>query len=55
MDAVGSATTTGLEDFRLGLRFGLQQGPTALAAELDWQAPMGYDRDSSLFADSLTR
>jgi hypothetical protein len=52
MDAVGSKTSAGLEDVRLGLRFGLVQGPTALAAELDWQAPMGYNRDTSLFADA---
>jgi len=52
LDAVGSTTSTGLEDFRFGLRFGLLQGPTALAAELDWQAPMGYSRESALFADS---
>jgi hypothetical protein len=53
LDAVGSTTSTGLEDLRLGLRFGLRQGPTALAAELDWRTPLGYNRESSLFADSL--
>jgi hypothetical protein len=54
-DRVGDTTSTsaGLEDFRFGLRFGLHQGPTALAAEFDWQAPLGYGRESSLFADSL--
>ena len=52
-DAVGSATSTGLEDFLLGFRYGIRQGPTALAAEFDWQAPMGYSRKSSLLADSL--
>jgi hypothetical protein len=54
-DRVGDTTNTsaGLEDFRFGLRFGLRQGSTALAAELDWQAPLGYSRASSLFADSL--
>jgi hypothetical protein len=50
---VESATSTGLEDFRFGLRAGLLRGPTALAAELDWQTPMGYKHESSLFADSL--
>jgi hypothetical protein len=50
--AGGDTTNTGLEDVRLGLRLGLVQGPTALAAELDWQAPLGYS-DSSLFASSL--
>ena len=49
-DAVGSTTSTGLEDFLLGFRYGIHQGRTALAAELDWQAPLGYSRDSSLFA-----
>jgi hypothetical protein len=53
LDAVESTTSTGLEDVRLGLRLGLLQGPTAVAAELDWQAPLGYSRKSSLFADSL--
>ena len=52
-DAVGSATSTGLEDFLLGFRYGIHQGRTALAAELDWRAPLGYSRQSSLFADSL--
>lgn len=53
MAGVGSATSTGLEDLGLGLRVGLMRGPTALAAELDWQTPLGYDRESSMFADSL--
>ena len=52
-DATGSTTSTGLEDFLLGFRYGIHQGRTALAAELDWQAPLGYSRQSSLFADSL--
>jgi hypothetical protein len=47
--ATGSRTSTGLEDIRLGLRWGLHQGATALAAELDWQGPLGYDRTSSVF------
>jgi hypothetical protein len=55
LDRVGDTTSTsaGLEDFRFGLRFGLHQGTTALAAELDWEAPLGYSRESSVFADSL--
>ena len=52
-DALGSATNTNLEDFLFGFRWGIHQGPTALAAQLDWQAPLGYRRQSSLFADSL--
>jgi hypothetical protein len=53
-DRVGDTTSTsaGLEDLRFGLRLGLHQGPTALAAEFDWQAPLGYGRESSLFARS---
>jgi hypothetical protein len=52
-DPVGDTTSTGLEDFRFGLRYGLLQGPTALAAEFDWQTPLGYSRRASLFSDSL--
>jgi hypothetical protein len=52
-DASGNATSTGLGDFLLGFRYGIHQGQTALAAELDWQAPLGYDRSSSLLAGSL--
>jgi len=51
--AGASATSTGLEDFLLGFRYGLHQGGTALSAELDWQAPLGYDRQSSLLASPL--
>ena len=29
------------------------RAPTALAAELDWQGPLGYDRTSSVFGDPL--
>jgi hypothetical protein len=49
----GSRTSTGLEDMRIGLRCGLHQGTSALAAELDWQGPLGYDRGSSVFGDPL--
>ena len=41
-----SWTSTGLKDIRVGLRWGITQGPSALALELDWQAPLGYSRDS---------
>jgi hypothetical protein len=65
-----SRTSTGLEDLLLGLRYGLHQGPSALALELDWRTPLGYShpmgpRDEteqgtpmpprSLFSDSLHR
>jgi hypothetical protein len=51
--ATGTRTSTGLEDLRIGLRYGLHQGASALAAELDWQGPLGYDRGSSVFGDPL--
>lgn len=38
------ATETGLADMVLGLRYRVIEGPTALAIEADWKAPMGYDR-----------
>jgi len=47
----GNLTATGLEDLGFGFRYGLHQGTTALAAELNWQAPLGYSRNSSVFAD----
>ena len=49
----GSRTSTGLEDMRLGFRYGLRQGASALAAEFDWQGPLGYDRTTSVFGDPL--
>lgn len=49
----GTLTSTGLEDLLVGLRLGLHQGGAALAAELDWQGPLGYDRNSSVFGDPL--
>jgi hypothetical protein len=36
-------TSTGLEDFGLGLRYALHQGPTAAALQLRWEAPAGYN------------
>jgi hypothetical protein len=49
----GDRTSTGLEDMQIGLRCGLHQGRSALAAELGWQGPLGYDRGSSVFGDPL--
>jgi len=49
----GSVSELGLEDVLLGFRFGIHQGRSAVAAELDWQAPLGYSRTASLLADSL--
>jgi hypothetical protein len=66
----GTRTSSGLEDLLLGLRYGLAQGPSALALELDWRTPLGYGRPMgprnltedgapraplSLFSDSLHR
>jgi hypothetical protein len=52
-DADGTQTATGLEDILLGLRYGVIQGPSALAVELDWQAPLGYSRHGSAFGNPL--
>ncbi len=37
-------TNTGLGDLRMGLRVPIVSGATALALNLDWQAPSGYNR-----------
>ncbi|HEY3215115.1 MAG TPA: hypothetical protein VGK93_01345 [Candidatus Eisenbacteria bacterium] len=37
-------TATGLADGLVGLRYGLANGRTALALELDWKPPLGYER-----------
>lgn len=42
--ATAPATDTGLGDLQIGLRIPLISGPTALALNLDWQAPSGYNR-----------
>lgn len=44
------ASSAGLEDLLLGLRYGLHQGSSALALEVDWRTPLGYSRSRSLFA-----
>jgi hypothetical protein len=51
LDDAGSLTSTGLEDLRVGARFGLLRGATAVALEADWQMPLGYNLKSSLLAD----
>ncbi|MBI1797122.1 MAG: hypothetical protein HY076_06775 [Candidatus Eisenbacteria bacterium] len=58
-----SATMTGLQDVRLGVKIGLMNGATAAAVRFDWNAPLGYDRklgayglvlgDGLIYADSL--
>lgn len=50
---LGSVTSTGLSDFALGLRFGLHQGTSAAALSVDWMAPLGYDRWTSLLGEGL--
>jgi hypothetical protein len=40
-----SSSATGLEDFEFGIKIKLKGGPTALALEGSWQAPLGYQRD----------
>lgn len=49
----GSSTSTGLSDVSLGLRYGLLQGGTAAALSVDWSAPLGYDRWTSLLGEGL--
>jgi len=39
---------TGLADGLVGFRYGLVNGKTALAIELDWKPPLGYDRSQYL-------
>jgi hypothetical protein len=38
-------TATGLADGLVGLRYGLANGRTALALEIDWKPPLGYERN----------
>lgn len=38
------ATATGLGDFDFGLRYNLANGPSALAFQLGWSAPLGYNQ-----------
>ncbi len=47
-------TNTGLGDLRIGLRVPVLRGATALAVNVDWQAPSGYNRDlAPLVADDM--
>lgn len=51
-----SLTNTGLGDFRAGLRVPVLSGARALAVNLDWQAPSGYNRTlAPLVSDDLPR
>ncbi len=46
-------TQTGLSDLKFGLRFKLADGPTALAFEVDYGAPLGYDHNVRLTSAQL--
>ncbi len=48
-EGVGAAfpSQSGLSDVELGLHWKLANGPSAMAVEVDWTAPAGYDRQLS--------
>ena len=47
-------TQAGLGDALVGLRYRIARGSTAAAIEVDWKAPLGYERDRFLtHADSV--
>jgi hypothetical protein len=48
-----SRTDSGLEDLLLGVRYGVKQGPSAVAVELDWKTPLGYSRTGSLLSHQV--
>jgi hypothetical protein len=39
-----AATATGLQDLVVGLRYGLARGPAGATVQLDYTAPLGYNR-----------
>lgn len=43
-DANVQGTATGFQDVRVGMRYNLVNGPTALAIEAQWSGPAGYNR-----------
>lgn len=45
-------TATGFGDAVFGLKFKLKNGTSAAAVELDWKAPLGYERNPTFFGDS---
>ncbi|HKQ56271.1 MAG TPA: hypothetical protein VJY35_00250 [Candidatus Eisenbacteria bacterium] len=47
------ATSTGFQNVGLGLRYNLKNAASALAVELDWEAPAGYNRRLSTLGDGL--
>src|SRR5262249_13385627 len=44
-DAGVEGTATGFQDVLLGLRYNLLNGVKAVAIEIDWNAPAGYNRN----------
>jgi len=44
-------TATGFGDGVFGLKFNLKNGPSAAAIELDWKAPLGYERSPTYFGN----
>lgn len=47
-------TATGFGDGVFGLKYNLKNGATAMALELDWKAPLGYERNPTYFGhDSI--
>lgn len=58
-----SGTATGLQDAMVGMRLNLVNGASAASVQIDWTAPLGYDRkrgfygqllgDGVLYVDSL--
>jgi hypothetical protein len=51
--ATFQGTSTGFQDVQLGARCNLRNGPTALAVELDWSAPAGYNSHLISIAPAL--
>ena len=44
-DARVRGTATGFQDVLIGMRYNLINGPNAVAVQLDWSAPAGYNRN----------
>jgi hypothetical protein len=50
-----NSTSTGLGDLQIGMRFKLSEGPAALAFQVDWGAPAGYDHNVRLTSAEIAR
>jgi hypothetical protein len=44
-------TATGFADAVFGFKFNLRNGPSSAAIELDWKAPLGYERNPTYFGN----